>query len=72
MRRSYRQLQQVLRPDTVFFLGDLFDGGREWKTATGDFEDPEWAKGNRPVEEIAILLWRDDSYLDLERYDCIE
>ncbi|KAI1103441.1 hypothetical protein F4804DRAFT_230814 [Jackrogersella minutella] len=51
MRRSYRQLQKVLHPDTVFFLGDLFDGGREWKTAHGDFDDPEWAKGHRPSEE---------------------
>ncbi|KAL7620637.1 hypothetical protein AAE478_009632 [Parahypoxylon ruwenzoriense] len=51
MRRSYRQLQDVLHPDTVFFLGDLFDGGREWKTAHGDFDDPEWAKGHRPLNE---------------------
>ncbi|KAI1475463.1 hypothetical protein F4774DRAFT_397029 [Daldinia eschscholtzii] len=51
MRRSYIQLQKQLHPDTVFFLGDLFDGGREWKTATGDFEDPEWAKDHRPAEE---------------------
>ena len=29
MRRSYIQLQSVLHPDSLFFLGDLFDGGRE-------------------------------------------
>ncbi|KAI1375370.1 hypothetical protein F4677DRAFT_422625 [Hypoxylon crocopeplum] len=59
MRRSYIQLQKVLRPDTVFFLGDLFDGGREWKTAHGDFEDPEWAKDHRPAEEQKYLKeWR--------------
>ena len=34
LRRSYRLLQSRLEPDTVFFLGDLFDGGREWKTET--------------------------------------
>ncbi|KAI1465531.1 uncharacterized protein F4812DRAFT_127270 [Daldinia caldariorum] len=51
MRRSYIQLQKQLHPDTVFFLGDLFDGGREWKTANGNFEDPEWAKDHRPAEE---------------------
>ncbi|KAI2616079.1 hypothetical protein GGR54DRAFT_249505 [Hypoxylon sp. NC1633] len=55
MRRSYMQLQKVLQPDTVFFLGDLFDGGREWKTATGDFEDPKWAKDHRPPEEQKYL-----------------
>lgn len=51
MRRSYTQLQEQLQPDTVLFLGDLFDGGREWKTAQGDFSDPEWAKSHRPAEE---------------------
>ncbi|XXH03095.1 glucose transporter [Hypoxylon texense] len=55
MRRSYKQLQKLLHPDTVFFLGDLFDGGREWKTAHGNFDDPEWAKGNRPADEAKYL-----------------
>ncbi|EOO00749.1 putative cell division control protein 1 protein [Phaeoacremonium minimum UCRPA7] len=49
LRRSYNQLQSQLHPDTVFFLGDLFDGGREWKTAHGDFRDPEW--NHRPAGE---------------------
>jgi hypothetical protein len=49
LRRSYNQLQEQLRPDTVFFLGDLFDGGREWKTAHGEFKDPEW--GQHPKSE---------------------
>ena len=30
LKRSYRLLQKQLDPDSVFFLGDLFDGGREW------------------------------------------
>ncbi|KAI1185446.1 hypothetical protein F5B17DRAFT_432548 [Nemania serpens] len=51
MRRSYTQLQKILHPDTVIFLGDLFDGGREWKTAHGNFDDPEWAKSHRPADE---------------------
>ncbi|KAI1502989.1 putative manganese ion homeostasis [Biscogniauxia marginata] len=55
MRRSYNQLQQVLHPDTVIFLGDLFDGGREWKTARGNFDDPEWAKDHRPAQEKKYL-----------------
>jgi ethanolamine phosphate phosphodiesterase len=33
LRRSYTSLQQYLQPDTLFFLGDLFDGGREWGTS---------------------------------------
>ncbi|KAI9784833.1 MAG: hypothetical protein M1839_001563 [Geoglossum umbratile] len=32
-------MQQTLHPDTAFFLGDLFDGGREW--ATYSSESPE-------------------------------
>ncbi|KAF3357497.1 Oxoglutarate dehydrogenase [Verticillium dahliae VDG1] len=40
LRKGYRQLRTQLQPDSVFFLGDLFDGGREWKTAVGDFSDP--------------------------------
>ena len=32
LRRSFKQIQKYLHPDTVLFLGDLFDGGREWAT----------------------------------------
>jgi len=28
-----RQIRRYLDPDTIFFLGDLFDGGREWGTS---------------------------------------
>ena len=53
LRRSYNQLQQQLDPDSIFFLGDLFDGGREWKTAHGSFKDPEW--GPHPKSEQKYL-----------------
>ncbi|KAK4128901.1 hypothetical protein N657DRAFT_660441 [Parathielavia appendiculata] len=53
LRRSYNQLQWQLDPDSIFFLGDLFDGGREWKTAHGKFEDPEW--GPHPKHEQKYL-----------------
>ncbi|KAL2183787.1 hypothetical protein L209DRAFT_757050 [Thermothelomyces heterothallicus CBS 203.75] len=53
MRRSYNQLQSQLDPDSIFFLGDLFDGGREWKTAHGEFKDPEW--GPHPKSEQKYL-----------------
>ncbi|KAI9764985.1 MAG: hypothetical protein M1840_007907 [Geoglossum simile] len=39
LRRSFSLIQQTLHPDTAFFLGDLFDGGREW--ATYSSESPE-------------------------------
>ena len=32
MRRAFGKLIDGLDPDSVFFLGDLFDGGREWVT----------------------------------------
>lgn len=31
LAKNWRAMHQVLDPDTVVFLGDLFDGGREWK-----------------------------------------
>ncbi|KAL6711961.1 hypothetical protein ACN47E_003004 [Coniothyrium glycines] len=34
LRRTYSRFQTLLYPDTIFFLGDLFDGGREWSTRT--------------------------------------
>lgn len=49
MRKSFQQITQILAPDSVFFLGDLFDGGREWTTDSGysdERESPEkrWRK----------------------------
>lgn len=41
LKRSYRLIQNVLDPDTIFFLGDLFDGGREWATNQQGFETSE-------------------------------
>ncbi|KAK9775411.1 putative Calcineurin-like phosphoesterase domain-containing protein [Seiridium cardinale] len=55
MRRSYKAVQKELRPDTVMFLGDLFDGGREWTTAHGGFEEPEWMRGERPADEAKYV-----------------
>ena len=47
-----------MHPDTLFFLGDLFDGGREWKTAHGNTEDPAWANGLRPSgEQKYVETW---------------
>ena len=46
LKRSYRLLQRNLDPDNVFFLGDLFDGGREWATTAKGFQSSEqqWEK----------------------------
>lgn len=32
MRRNYQLINRNLDPDSIVFLGDLFDGGREWAT----------------------------------------
>ncbi|QSZ36408.1 hypothetical protein DSL72_006285 [Monilinia vaccinii-corymbosi] len=55
MKRSYIQLSKQLHPDTLFFLGDLFDGGREWRTAHGNVDDQAWAKEYRPAKEQRYL-----------------
>lgn len=59
MKRSYIQLQKGLHPDTVFFLGDLFDGGREWATDHGNSDDSAWAASQRPKKEQGLVpMWR--------------
>ena len=48
MRKSFQEIQSTLYPDSVIFLGDLFDGGREWSTPPGGDEteshDKRWRK----------------------------
>ncbi|KAJ5193411.1 hypothetical protein N7449_009553 [Penicillium cf. viridicatum] len=44
MRRSFSLIQDHLEPDSVLFLGDLFDGGREWATATSSSPEARWKK----------------------------
>ena len=41
MRKAFQQITQSLAPDSVFFLGDLFDGGREWTTDSGYSDERE-------------------------------
>ncbi|KKA28709.1 hypothetical protein TD95_003790 [Thielaviopsis punctulata] len=67
LRRGYHELQTQLQPDSLFFLGDLFDGGREWKTEKGDFKDAPWAKPHPKGEAEYVTSWlkkyRDDFWL---------
>lgn len=47
IRKSFQHIQEILAPVSVFFLGDLFDGGREWSTGqgdSGDGMDKRWKK----------------------------
>ncbi|KAJ5875344.1 uncharacterized protein N7473_012691 [Penicillium subrubescens] len=44
MRRSFSLIQDNLEPDSVLFLGDLFDGGREWATSTTTSPEARYKK----------------------------
>ncbi|CAM1504735.1 Fc.00g023260.m01.CDS01 [Cosmosporella sp. VM-42] len=57
LRRGYYALQKQLHPDSLFFLGDLFDGGREWKTRQGNFVDPQWGRGRSKNEKKLVEKW---------------
>ncbi|KAL3465079.1 hypothetical protein BJX64DRAFT_253736 [Aspergillus heterothallicus] len=46
MRRSFSTIQKNLDPDSVLFLGDLFDGGREWSTPHSTSPEERWRKYN--------------------------
>ncbi|KAF1999313.1 hypothetical protein P154DRAFT_493753 [Amniculicola lignicola CBS 123094] len=67
MRRAYSRIQRVLYPDTVMFLGDLFDGGREWSTATSaspetryrKYGDNFWLKEYNRFGTIFLDHWGD-------------
>ena len=62
LKRSSTYLQKYLRPDTVLFLGDLFDGGREWSTPKSSSPDKQyrgygdsfWAREYRRFGKIFI------------------
>lgn len=44
MYRSWNRLQDDILPEATFFLGDLFDGGREWggsRRPGGHLDDPK-------------------------------
>lgn len=67
MRRAYSRIQTELYPDTVFFLGDLFDGGREWSTRTTkspekqyqQYGDSYWMNEYRRFGRIFFEHWGD-------------
>ncbi len=66
--RSFAGIRKSLRPDTVFFLGDLFDGGREWSTATSKSPDEQWRsygqkfwlKEYNRFDKIFFKQWTDE------------
>lgn len=77
LRRSYSRIQTDLDPQTVFFLGDLFDGGREWGTL--ETHSPEeryrqygrlfWVNEYYRFSEIFLREWGTRHAEDRERRD---
>ena len=69
LRRSYSLLQKQLHPDTLFFLGDLFDGGREWATDKSSspeeryrkYGDTFWMREYKRFRSIFIDHYNDGS-----------
>lgn len=65
LRRNFASIQKNLVPDSVLFLGDLFDGGREWATRTTTspedrykkIDDRFWRKEYRRFVKIFIDPW---------------
>lgn len=67
MRRSFSTIQRNLAPDSVLFLGDLFDGGREWATGTTSspekrykgYKDSYWRKEYRRFVKVFSDQWHE-------------
>ena len=68
MRKGFREIQAKLDPDSVFFLGDLFDGGREWSPPGSEhdagvdrrwrrYKQKYWFKEYRRFEHIFVDTW---------------
>lgn len=67
LRRSFSTIQSGLAPDSVLFLGDLFDGGREWGTEKStspekqykSYKDSYWRKEYRRFAKIFLDPWNE-------------
>ncbi|KAF3390809.1 hypothetical protein DPV78_011069 [Talaromyces pinophilus] len=65
LRRSFSLIEQYLNPDSILFLGDLFDGGREWSTLTSEspeqqyrkYGDTFWLKEHNRFSRIFFNQW---------------
>jgi hypothetical protein len=53
LERVYRLMQERLYPDTTIFLGDLFDGGREWSVRGGE----SWDNPDKAFKRYGEAFW---------------
>ncbi|KAI9895088.1 MAG: hypothetical protein M1814_000313 [Vezdaea aestivalis] len=73
--RSYSRLQRFLQPNTIMFLGDLFDGGREWATRTTrspekrykSYSELFWLGEYERFARIFFRDWRSGSPIGVEQ-----
>ena len=67
MQRNYRLINERLDPDSIIFLGDLFDGGREWAP---DKARKLKTSQRKRLEQIGVLAKQEDKKKrDLESYN---
>lgn len=67
MKRAYRRLLASLQPHSTLFLGDLFDGGREW--GASNYESPDkkykqydtdfWLAEYQRFQDMFVKTWND-------------
>ncbi|KAF9893356.1 hypothetical protein FE257_011788 [Aspergillus nanangensis] len=70
MRRSFSSIQRDFGPDSVVFLGDLFDGGREWGTKQTSspekryqkYKDSFWKKEYHRFVKIFTDQWNEGDW----------
>lgn len=58
LARNFRLMDSVLKPSAYFFLGDLFDGGREWESENWFRELERWQRifpDSQHVERVTAL-----------------
>lgn len=58
LARNFRLIDSVMKPNAYFFLGDLFDGGREWENDGWNAEYARWQKvfpESQFVERVTAL-----------------
>ncbi|KAL7268138.1 hypothetical protein RUND412_009250 [Rhizina undulata] len=63
MARNYDLLQSELVPSTTIFLGDLFDGGREWTADVIHHKDTEKSIAADPQAERDWSKYRNEYWL---------
>lgn len=74
LRRAFRLIQSGLYPDTTVFLGDLFDGGREWTSNSShgyapwsSYKEAFWLKEYKRFHNIFADNFR-ESTEDLDHH----